>query len=445
MTGPVKFFGWIGRSILLKLGLILLLSGLLVNLIVTAFVFYQMPRHMRTVMHKNIDAYLDYLIADIGVPPDTLRAANLSRELSIGIRIETPRFSWTSATEEIFQSKKPHILQPHRPRIFSRMPLVRSPNDSTHFAFNIRFVHREDAGSARHLVLLMVLTCVFILHFWLIKKILRPVKQLSAGVSRISTGNLEQKIPKLSNDELGRLTDGFNLMMINIRQRILARDQLLLDVSHELRSPLTRIKIALEFMPESDKKADIQNDVREIEKMITEILETERLSHGHGGLVLEPTDISKLIKSVVAEYKDRKPAIKIQKPLQPAVIKLDSERIRMAIRNVLDNAVKYSEPGDENITLSLEKSGKGIHIFIVDSGPGIPAEQMPYIFEPFYRVDGSRSRKKGGYGLGLSLSRKIMRAHGGDMEIKNNPGRGVTVILFFEGNGNEESTTGAGL
>ncbi len=429
---PADIFSLVRRSILIKLALILFFSGLLVNLIVTAFMFFQMPKRLKNVMHANIDAYMDYLIADIGVPPDTIRAAELSRALSIGIRIDTPDFSWTSHEKEITKPRKNGLFRPHRPRFFSRMPFARSLNDSTRFEFNIHFVHRDNAGSWRHLGLLAVLTAIFVLHFWLVKKILKPIKYLSRGVKSISAGNLEQNIPRMSDDELGRLTDGFNTMVQNIKQRILARDQLLLDVSHELRSPITRIKIAMEFIPDGPKKQSILTDIRDIEKMITEILESERLGHGNGGLSPAPTDIKHLVTSVVSEFKNRRPPVDIQQPMPSVILEIDAERIRMVLRNVLDNAIKYSRARDENITVKLKKNNTDIRIYISDSGPGIPDGQMPYIFEPFYRVDNSRSHKKGGYGLGLSLCRKIMRAHGGDIRIGNNSGRGVTVELVFE-------------
>jgi signal transduction histidine kinase len=110
---------------------------------------------------------------------------------------------------------------------------------------------------------------------------------------------------------------------------------------------------------------------------------------------------------------------------------VDSEKFRTVLRNVLENASKYSLPGSHPVELSVEQSGEHTIIRVSDDGPGVPESDIPNLFEPFYRVDRSRSKRTGGYGLGLSISRRIMEAHGGSIVVRNNPDRGASFLLVF--------------
>jgi signal transduction histidine kinase len=207
---------------------------------------------------------------------------------------------------------------------------------------------------------------------------------------------------------------------------------LLLDVSHELRSPLTRMKVALEFVGEDAVKDKLQQEIRELEAMVTELLESERLNSDHGGLVLAETDLVPLVRELAETYNDQQLGVRVL-TLPPTLrVMIDADRIRMAVRNVLENAVKHSLPERGPVEIWVEaRDGKAVQVSIRDHGPGIPADEHGRIFEPFYRVDKSRSRATGGYGLGLSLAKKIMTAHGGDIVLTSQFGKGSTFTLEF--------------
>jgi signal transduction histidine kinase len=277
--------------------------------------------------------------------------------------------------------------------------------------------------------LLLLLSALFLLAFFLIRHVLKPIRWLDTGVKKIAMGDLNYQIPEGKKDELGDLTKAFNTMTQRIREMIHARDQLLIDVSHELRSPITRIRVALEFLPESKNKVYINNDINEIELMITEILESERLKGEYGQLVLEKTDIAELIRKTVKLFDNCLPGIVMHLPDKPVALPLDRKRIQIVIKNIIDNACKYSKEGSEPVEVKLEENPGTVTLAITDNGIGIPEEEIPYLFEPFYRVDRSRSKKSGGYGLGLNLCRKIVEAHGGEIIIENNPRGGSRVII----------------
>jgi signal transduction histidine kinase len=280
--------------------------------------------------------------------------------------------------------------------------------------------------------LLILVFITFVGAYFFIRDVLKPLKGLRQGVEKMGEGNLDVQVAVHRNDEFARLTEAFNDMARRIREMVKARDQLLIDVSHELRSPITRIKVALEFIPASEKKQKIHDDLSEMETMITEILETERLKNGHGKLDLKLHNMSGLLTEVKDSFGQRPPGIEMADIPAEVYLQIDKERIKVVLQNLLENALKYSLPGSKPVEVLLEEQEDKVILRITDDGIGIPEEELPYLYEPFYRVDRSRSKKTGGYGLGLSMCKRIMESHQGDIMTVNNPVRGVTVLLTFK-------------
>ena len=282
------------------------------------------------------------------------------------------------------------------------------------------------------LSLFFLVSLGFIIAHLVIRRLLKPVRWLAMGVSQLQEGNLEFQIPVRGRDEFSGFTEAFNKMVKRIKEMIEARDRLLLDVSHELRSPLTRIKVALELLPESAERDKISADLAEMETMITEILESERLKNGHGKLTTTDVDLVEVLSKLAAEYQNVTPGVVIKEQPERAHLRLDVDRIKILFKNIIDNAVKYSFPESKPIEITIAHTKNNTTVSVKDDGGGIPQEDLPYIFEPFYRVDRSRAKEKEGYGLGLSLCKKIMEAHGGTIEIVNNRPRGTTVEMVFK-------------
>jgi signal transduction histidine kinase len=211
---------------------------------------------------------------------------------------------------------------------------------------------------------------------------------------------------------------------------IQARDQLLLDVSHELRSPLTRMKVALALMPADQNRNSLESDVIEMEIMISEMLELERLRNPHG-LSRQNQDLVPILREVAQRFGRRSPGVRLSAHPEMILMKIDGERVRVVLRNLLENAFKYSLPDSQPVGVSATQNKEAVVIRVTDDGQGIPESQIAHIFEPFFRVDPSRSKKTGGYGLGLSISKRITEAHGGTITAENNRERGAVFILTF--------------
>jgi signal transduction histidine kinase len=277
-------------------------------------------------------------------------------------------------------------------------------------------------------ILLLVMATIVVAAHAVIRHLLQPLRALGDGVARLGDGQLDVVVRRQSADEFGTLTDAFNRMVGRIRDMIRARDQLLLDVSHELRSPVTRLKVAAELIADPDMRKRMAADLAEMDIMIGELVELERLRDGHG-IRPTPQNLVPLLAEIARMYEDRPPGVRIMSTMRQVDAEIDGERMRTVVRNLVENAVKYSGPDSRPVELAARPDGDHIVIRVTDDGPGIPEGEMPHLFEPFFRVDRSRSKKTGGYGLGLSIAKRIVEAHGGTIAVANNPGRGASFVI----------------
>jgi signal transduction histidine kinase len=279
--------------------------------------------------------------------------------------------------------------------------------------------------------MLFLLTLILAAAFFVIRHILRPVKWLNTGVKEVSGGNLKHRVPLKRSDELRDLAAAFNNMTDRIRDMLQTKEQLLYDVSHELRTPITRMKVALEFLEDSQAKKSLQSDIEELEKMVSEILETARRQHKYENLKKQRIPLAAFIKQTIVAFENQPPGIESVDLPSEIEVEIDPEQIKTVFENVLNNAIKYSQPDSAPIQISAKTDESYVVVRIRDFGIGIPEEDLAHIFEPFYRVDKSRTKDTGGYGLGLSLCKTIMEAHGGKIEVHSTLQEGTTVSLYF--------------
>ncbi len=272
---------------------------------------------------------------------------------------------------------------------------------------------------------------VLLASFFILRRLFLPMRRLLYGVQEIADGNLEFQFKTGRHGEFNYLAQTFNVMVQRVREMLQAKSQLLLDVSHELRSPLTRLRVALEMMPRHRLKESMLSDIAQMETMLTEILEAERLRSSNGQLTLTRVNLSAVVRDVARRYKRRKPGVKLLKIPKDVRINADEARIKIVLQNILENALKYSTRQAQPVEIALACEAAYIELTIRDFGVGIPSAEQEKVFEPFYRVDKSRTKKTGGYGLGLSLCQQIMQAHGGEIRLQSQPDFGTSVTLRF--------------
>lgn len=367
-----------------------------------------------------VEEYVRLLAA---TQPDRATAQRITDGLDIAIRYEgTDGTSWSTV------DGLPAIrdIRTKRDGLFGGRGyyLASAPNGGT-YLFQWTFHRKLVAAHDAMLVLLFVLMiAVVVTGHLVLKRLLRPLRTLGDGVAQLSEGQLDVVLPNLTRDEFGALTDAFNQMVGRVRDMIRARDQLLLDVSHELRSPLTRLRVALELLPDRDDTRNMKSDLAEMELMIAELLELERLRDGRG-IDTSPQDVVVIVRDTMAAF----PGVRLVSAPAEAIADVDAEKMRTVFRNLLENAVKYSLPDSRPAEVSINATTGSITIRVSDDGTGIPTADLPNLFEPFFRVSRSRTKAPAGYGLGLSICKRIVEAHGGTITAANHAGRGAVFVV----------------
>ncbi len=419
------------HSIFLKILVTMSVMAVLILLVVGTFYFSFYGSQIGAPLQRLIRSHVELLAGEIGDPPDPAKAAKLAGAGGFEVRFESPDLNWSTSEglPSIARARESAGASKALPRsLWSRTEIVPGPRGGA-FLFQWNFgwaagVHNEIFAAVLLLIVIFVLGAHLAIRYHL-----KPIKSLRRGVESLGAGDFSVQIPVRGDDELASLSEAFNVMIRRIGEMIKARDQLLIDVSHELRSPLTRMKLALEFIPAGEKKGRLQADVAEMEAMIAELLEIERLKNEHGRIHLEPEDLAGLLREAAGGFAGRRPELRIRNAGEPLFVPMDSERMRIVLKNIIENALKYSSPDGPPVDIDVEKTEESIVVRFRDEGPGIPEDEIARVFDPFYRVDRSRSKTTGGYGLGLAMCRNIMEAHRGTIDIRNNPKNGLTVVL----------------
>jgi signal transduction histidine kinase len=424
------------NSIFTKLLIVVVCTGLFINIAIGA-VFHQIFKNLaETPLEKNIIQYANYLVEDMGIPPQFERAMEIAESASLKIRYDGPGAEWSTSPDI------PDINR-HRTHIWHEDGGVKIGKYRSHYLVQIsdgphrvtfdleRRFQQEDTHKKLAIMFIVLSTLIMAGAYLLMRYILKPLKWLTQGVEHVSQGDLEHQVPVKRKDELAELADAFNNMTEQVKKMLHARERLMLDVSHELRSPLTRLKVALEFLPESATKESLKEDVAVMESMITEILETARLRNGYATLNLSEVDLSTMVQEVIDGFAGASPEVTAKEMPSSLTALVDRELCRTVLKNIITNAVKYSSSGEEPVAVTLFHRSPYVVIEVRDRGMGIPEEDLPYIFEPFYRVEKSRSQTIKGYGLGLNLCKTIMEAHKGKIKIESSPDEGTTVTLLF--------------
>jgi len=386
--------------------------------------------NFRETIRPHLVQYLEYIQADIGSPPDLKKAKSIAERLSVEIFIQDGQQTWSSSARQVNLN---HI-DLHRKFVENsviyqtgefqgREYLVIKHPDYT-IGFSVE--NPEQGFTGAHAVSILLLIVLLIAFYHATKRLFRPIETIEKGIRRIGDGDLTHRIEVNRQDELGMLATSINTMAQDIQRMLEAKRQLLLAISHELRSPITRAKVSVAMLEDEKPRSEIDRDLNEVERLIEELLETERLSSQHRILNTSTVNLVNLIKELLAEKFADQP---VETVFPDSAIRLDIDvaRIKLLIKNLLDNALRYNPADERSVQLVMNATEKEVTIEIRDFGEGIDEQHLPHLMEPFYRVDPSRRRETGGYGLGLYLCRMIAEAHRGKLEIESQKGQGTTV------------------
>lgn len=435
----MPYFSKIYHSLSARLVLLFVAIALVFIILVGGAMGMAFKANFEGHIRPHLVRYLEYIQADVGSPPELARARAITDTLSVNVYYFGPDDNWASTSIPLDLD----TVRPHKRFIEKGIEYTLGNNDnyeiliSRHPDYTLAFSVKH-AGNHFHWHSVMPITILLLILLTLYlatKRLFAPIATIKAGIAKIGQGELDHRIEVKRRDELGDLADTINGMAGDIQQMLEAKRQLLLAISHELRSPLTRAKVAVELMKDQAQRDEINHDLNEMEGLIEELLETERLSVRHNILNKSQQSLNKLITELREEYFPYQP-ITTKIPEHDIIVSIDRARIKLLLKNLLNNALAHTPAGSDSPKIILSKQDATIIIKVVDHGTGIAKEHIPHLTEPFYRADPARQRKTGGYGLGLYLCQVITEAHDGQLNIDSHIGQGTTVTVSLPASGN---------
>jgi signal transduction histidine kinase len=285
---------------------------------------------------------------------------------------------------------------------------------------------------------LFVIGAAILLCYWLAFHLTSPVRSLQRAVERFGRGDLTARVGSTRRDELGQLARTFDRMAERIETLLSAERRLLLDISHELRSPLARLGVAVELArarggPALDPALNrIQKESDRLNSLVGQLLQVTRAEGDPNSLRHNPVRLDELVQQLVddsnIEAAARGCSLRYERH-EPVTVEGDPELLRRAVENVLRNAIRYS-PADSSIEVATARNDGRAVVDVRDHGPGVPEVALPRLFDPFYRVETDRDRASGGIGLGLAIARRAIELHKGTIRARNaDPGLMVEMEL----------------
>lgn len=302
--------------------------------------------------------------------------------------------------------------------------VARAADDGRYWFFFI--VPRQSPGSwflmPEHL---FMMAAAVLLCYWLAFHLTGPVRALQKAVERFGRGDLSVRAGSNRRDELGQLARAFDRMADRIETLLAAERRLLLDISHELRSPLARLGVAVELARSGDDPNAalnrIQKESDRLNALVGQLLQVTRAEGDPSSLRHNSVRLDELVQQLVDESTIEASAhgceLKYEKR-EPVTVAGDPELLRRAVENVIRNAIRYS-PRESSVDVSLARKNGFALVDVRDHGPGVPEEALPRLFDAFYRVESDRNRSSGGIGLGLSIARRAIELHKGKIRARN--------------------------
>ncbi|MCC7341382.1 MAG: HAMP domain-containing histidine kinase [Bryobacterales bacterium] len=292
---------------------------------------------------------------------------------------------------------------------------------------------------------LWILGVGIVLCFLLAAYLSSPLRKIQRVVEQYGEGKLDLRMSSKRRDEFGKLARAFDRMADRIQTLLAAEKRLLLDISHELRSPLARMSVAIELLDDAGErdaaKEQIRRETERLNELIGGLIEVTRAEGEPAALQTQTVSMDDLLGEILRDcgYEARERSVEIVLDSTPGLeVKGDAELLRRAVENVLRNALRYA-PAHSNVTLACAVEQMEVSLRIRDFGPGAPEQLLDRLFDPFFRVENDRNRRQGGTGLGLSIARRAVAVHGGAIEARNaNPGLCVEIRLALAGTGRED-------
>jgi signal transduction histidine kinase len=304
---------------------------------------------------------------------------------------------------------------------------------------DLEMIGEEFSNSVNRSLLLAILGAgglALLMTLALSRSILRPVDALREAARRMGAGDLSQRVDMQAKGEVGELAKAFNSMADNLERLELLRRTMVTDIAHELRTPLSNVRGYLEAIQDGmvQPMPEVINSLHEeamlLNRLVNDLQELALAEAGKLKIETQPLDTRQMVLRAAGREQQnasqKKLRLRTELPAELPPVCADPERLGQILHNLLDNAIQHTPEGGE-IAITAERQAGFIEIRVQDTGSGIAAEHLPYIFERFYRADQSRSRTTGGAGLGLAIVKQLVEAQGGEVSAYSKVGQGTTI------------------
>ncbi|MGI9204002.1 MAG: sensor histidine kinase [Woeseiaceae bacterium] len=433
------------------LAIFLILAGAFIYFATVGIRWVYREDDLRDLISGHLSLHVDYVRQDIGDPPRIDRALEITRKVPVDIRISGNGIEWASDPD----FPKVSALEFGASDLFGESPgalldqiedvefAVSAPHtylkliqgDFVIVVSTPRISETDEGPDLLPIILAIGLVWLFVAYLC-VNWLFRPIRHIRAGAARIGKGDLDHRIERYRNDQLGDLAEDVNKLAGDVRGMLDAKRQLLLGISHELRSPLSRLRLALEFIDEQHKE-DLHAEVTEMEQIIATLLEAERLNTRHASLNRTLVNIHELAEQLVETYFSRdKLRIELNVDEQ-CEANVDDVRLMLLLKNLISNALRYADQNDGKVVVAAEKDRNDLILSVADNGPGFAPHQVSKIGEPFFRGDPSRTRDTGGTGLGIYIARLVAEAHGGSLELDEKYTEGARIVVVLRDDADE--------
>ena len=310
--------------------------------------------------------------------------------------------------------------------VINERPATVIDNGSYLFYMIIDYIPPSEINN---LVFAFILSLIFIVGlYFFISRYLKPVQLMKDRIRDLELGDLNSNIDIIGEDELAQLSISMNKLIKEINILLENKHQLLLEVSHELRSPLARMQLLVAMLPEHKNTNRLIEEINFLEGMINNLLLSDRLSLPYSKLDLKAFTTTQIINKVLDMFPKKKDIINVNNHIPNETVYIDETKFTLAMRNLIDNAIKYSDP-EKEIAVNIFKN-KTLEFQVIDQGIGINNKTLEKVTEPFYQADQTVTTK--GFGLGLTICKKIIESHGGFLTIDSEEGKGSNFCLHLK-------------
>lgn len=358
---------------------------------------------------KNFD--FDYSYYNNSQKHNIINKASRNNKLVTGFLEESLKEKFPDAVTTIYMGKGEKNL----------MVLIDRPNGLYQFQTSSKNIF---SSSIFGFVIWMIGTSVllFLVAVLFLRVQVRSIAELAQVAEDFGKGIDNKDFKPYGSSEVRKAALAFIKMKERINRQISERTQMLAGVSHDLRTPLTRMKLQSAMMPEGEDKQDFLSDIGEMEKMLDGYLS---FVSGEGGEKASFVDMNEMILSIINKFRNTQAMIRYSTNDQVSAIQGREQALKRALTNVISNAFRYGQ----TIAVKLESNNNKLEVTIDDDGPGIPEDKREDVFKAFYRLEESRNKETGGVGLGLSIAKDVVTSHGGRIELLDSPIGGLRVLV----------------